>query len=253
MHLQRYVSPDLTHFVGKRFRTQAERYNLLKRILKTGVLKASPRLKPARPLTRAILKDTDLGISTNQGCVLPAVCFCDIPLCDLPLHMRKYSPFGLAFEKSFLASVGAVPVVYVPARGRPASLPYPGYGRQRVASQAVCFDEVWRIVDRLDNRLDASPVQPRKSQEAQLLAEDTRRVIEFLYFHIFSNLKFFDHRLNDADRRNFYLEREWRVGQDVHFELDDVMRVIIPDRWHRQFRRDFDGYEGEVVFSDWQH
>jgi hypothetical protein len=249
MHLQRYVSPDLTHFVGKRFRTQAERYNLLKRILKTGVLKASPRLKRADPLTRALLKDTDLGISTNQGCVLPAVCFCDIPLCDLPLHMRKYSPFGLAFEKSFLADLGAVPVMYVPEGGRPTSLPYPGYGRQRVASQAVCFDEFWRII----NRLDSSMVQFKKSQEAQRLAEDTQRVIAFLHFHILGNLKFFDHRLNDVDPDNYYLEREWRVGQDVHFELNDVMRVIIPDRWHDRFRLDFDGYDGEVVFSDWQH
>src|SRR5689334_24442201 len=41
------------------------------------------------------------------------VCFCDIPVEDLPLHMKKYSQFGLAFSKGFLIGKGATPVFYV--------------------------------------------------------------------------------------------------------------------------------------------
>ena len=249
MHDQRYISPDLTHFVGRVLRTDAERYAKFKRILRTRLLKAHPRLKGFRPAKRILLKDSGVGLSSNQACVLPVVCFCDIPLCDLPLHMTKYGGFGVAFERKFLADLGAVPVIYIPFRGRPASLPYEGYGRGRVASQAVCFDEFWKVL----NRIETSLSKVDKQGADRPLSQDIRKMTTFLQMHVAANLKFFNHELADNDPDNFYLEREWRVGQDVHFELNNVMRILIPDRWHEQFRRDFASFDGEVVFSDWEH
>lgn len=41
------------------------------------------------------------------------VCLCDIPVSDLEIHMRKYSPFGLSFLKPFLVEKGANPVFYI--------------------------------------------------------------------------------------------------------------------------------------------
>jgi hypothetical protein len=82
MQLQRYVSPDLTHFVGQHLRTGTERYRLLKRILKRGLLRASPRSGRANPLARVLLKNTGVGISSNEGCVLPVVCFQDFGAYD---------------------------------------------------------------------------------------------------------------------------------------------------------------------------
>jgi ribosomal protein L24E len=41
------------------------------------------------------------------------VCFCDIPIGDLGIHIKKYGQFGLAFKKSFLIERGANPVLYV--------------------------------------------------------------------------------------------------------------------------------------------
>jgi len=250
MLAQRYVSSDLTHFVGARLRNDREQYKLLKRILKSRCLKASPKPRKAHsPLVRILRIDTEARLSSNQACGLPAVCFCDIPLCDLPLHMEKYSPFGIALSKVFLADFGALPILYVPERGRPASLPYAGYGQGRVASQAVCFDEFWKVLNRVENsiaRLD-------RQNDLKSLAKDLRRIITFLQFHLVSNLKFFSHRLADDDPNNFYMEREWRVCQDVPFALEDVLRVIIPARYSRQFRRDFPSFDGELVFADWEH
>ncbi|MGA9627404.1 MAG: abortive infection system antitoxin AbiGi family protein [Bryobacteraceae bacterium] len=249
MLIQRYVLSDLTHFVGRRLRSQAERYKLLKRILKDGLLKASPKAKGAGPLVRVLRKDPDLRLSSNRACGLPAVCFCDIPLCDLPLHMAKYRDFGLAFSKDLLTDFGALPIVYVAERGRPASLPFEGYARGRVASQTVCFDEFWKVF----NRVDAALSQLKTQKGAEPLAKDLRRMITFLEFHLVSNLKFFDHRLADTDPRNYYMEREWRVCQNIPFTLDDVVRVIMPERFGGRFRRDFPTFTGEVVFADWEH
>ena len=41
------------------------------------------------------------------------VCFSDIPVPDLGIHMGKFSRFGLAFNKSLLIKRGANPVFYV--------------------------------------------------------------------------------------------------------------------------------------------
>src|ERR1019366_7648127 len=82
------------------------------------------------------------------------VCFCDIPLGDLDLHMRKYSRFGIAFRKEFLLKKGATPVMYVPGHGRPALLPFHPYGRGIVRSNSVAFDEFWRRYQRLRARME---------------------------------------------------------------------------------------------------
>ena len=81
------------------------------------------------------------------------------------------------------------------------------------------------------------------------LAEDLRRVTEFLDLHILSHLKFFDPRLPDDDDSNFYMEREWRVSRDVHFRLNEIQRIIVPAKFGRRFRTDFSKFAGELVFG----
>jgi Putative abortive phage resistance protein AbiGi, antitoxin len=246
MLVQRYVSTDLTHFVGAKLKAQRDQYRLLKRILKSGTLKASPG--PVTAPQYLLVRKTHLPLSSNEACLGSVVCFCDIPLCDLPLHMSKYSSFGLAFTKDFLAEFGALPVIYVPVRGRPALLPYEDYGRKRVASQAVAFNEFWRLFQRIENAAPA--FEKAKLPEA---ARDLRRMMRFLECNVVSNFKFFDHRLDDTEDEHYYMEREWRVGQNVTFALDDVTRIIIPEGHGGQFRRDFPNFDGEIVFSDWEH
>lgn len=247
--LQRYVSADLTHFVGSSVKTQRKRYLLLKRILKAGVLKAHPKSAGLNGDVHFLRKDTDLALSTNEACVGSVVCFCDIPLGDLRLHMQKYSEFGLALSKKFLADLGASPVIYVPLHGRPALLPYEGYGRRRVASQAVAFDHFWKLFNRIERAVPDLGRDPRFTETS----EDLHRMIEFLEIHIISNLKFFDHRLHELERHNFYMEREWRVSRNVEFTLNDVRRIIIPSKHARELRRDFPKFDGEIIFADMPH
>src|SRR5574341_1076715 len=110
--IQRYISKELTHFVGRKLRKDPERqYALLVRILKNGWLTSPPH---KHGLGGSILTvDLKAKLSKNAMFSPQVICFCDIPLDDLEIHMEKYGHFGLAFSKRFLVRRGANPVFYI--------------------------------------------------------------------------------------------------------------------------------------------
>lgn len=126
MTLQRYVSEELTHFVG-RGKTEEEQYSVLvDGILGSGWLRHSPGNEVPGPAEVLESGGVSLSIAPNDPDISPGelyrpqvVCFCDIPVSDLELHVRKDSPFGLSFLKPFLIGKGASPVFYV-AKNSPA-------------------------------------------------------------------------------------------------------------------------------------
>src|SRR5258706_1658520 len=187
-------------------------------------------------------KYIDRKLSSNEAYRGSIVCFCDIPLADLYLHMLKYSRFGIAFRKSFLAEHGVRPVMYVPRRGRPSLLhfhdlkpgaPLPTRG---ISSQAVAFDRFWRYLNDLDTRVEATVDKE--------FVREWREVVGFLDLSILNYLKFFDHQLHDEHAENYYMEREWRASKSVEFELHDIQRIIIPTGYSRALRRAFPDYDG---------
>src|SRR5687767_7811114 len=52
------------------------------------------------------------SISTREMYKGTVVCFADIPVSDLEIHMRKYGLVGISFLKTFLLQRGANPVFY---------------------------------------------------------------------------------------------------------------------------------------------
>jgi hypothetical protein len=137
-----YVSNYLTHFVGRSRASDQLRYELLKRIVRGGVLldpahigrrdpifqvKMSPGPVGSVPLSACPGLDYssypnvrhDLGskLSDNSLVQFEIVCFCDIPQEEMAIHCAKYSCFGLAFPRPFLIDRGASPVMYVPRPG----------------------------------------------------------------------------------------------------------------------------------------
>ena len=156
MALQRYVSPDLTHFVGRGLRVQRRQYALLKKILLEKRLRARSPQRLGRAAYALEIRP-DARLSENGAFRGSYVCFCDIPPGDLDVHMQKYSRFGVAFTKDFLVDLGAAPVMYVPGRGRPALLPFHLYARGVVSSNSVAFDEFWRRYQRLRSGWKAHP------------------------------------------------------------------------------------------------
>lgn len=112
--VQRYISKELTHFVGKGKR-QEEQYSILLDILKSGVLKTFLEQNEKYVVLECKeLVSSQMPHGPVEDMYQPqVVCFCDIPVEDLEIHMRKYGRFGLSFLKPFLIEYGANPVLYV--------------------------------------------------------------------------------------------------------------------------------------------
>jgi Putative abortive phage resistance protein AbiGi, antitoxin len=174
------------------------------------------------------------------------VCFCDIPVEDLPLHTSKYSAFGLAFLKRFLIPRGASPVFYV-AWQSASTVPDSDTGR---LTRADLFDqtepEVLSLVEAhaRSQGVGSAPDVGDSAQRHKAACLRSLVLHELLPF-----FKFFDAELPDDAADNFYMEREWRVIGRVTFDLADVERVIIPRAYAARFRNDLPEYVGQLTFS----
>jgi hypothetical protein len=292
MQSPRYVSKELTHFVGKG-KTEAEQYDILaNKILKTGWLTYPPH-NPARP--RQLSADFSQPISEDKALKYEVVCFCDIPESELAIHVSKYSKFGLAFTKRFLTGKGACPVFYV-ANESPTSAaeiwPPGGFMPKRVSAaraqgfidRALYFSvsvrqllDVFAALDAISSEEDrrffkggALPATESGLRLCQLFGLSDQHVSameqalkgniqasktisnlrSFLIDYVFSYVKCFDTERSFEDESNYYMEREWRVANNVNFSLDDVSRVYLPSNYARKFRADFPNYLGQLSLID---
>jgi len=239
--IQRYISKELTHFVGRGL-PEEEQYLLLVDIITSGWLTHPPHMLDVTPHLEVRTRGR---ISMNEMYNPTVVCFCDIPVADLRIHVSKYSRFGLSFLKQFLISKGANPVFYV-AKNSIVGNPAKGY-----STRAEEFDKVMDTYQSLFSLVtDALSRREGKGRTPQNATQTFVDVQFFLDYNIFSFLKMFDDSLPDEDPENFYMEREWRVLGNLRFEMDDVYRVILPQTFATRLRKDVPTYTGEITFVD---
>ena len=259
---QRYISKELTHFVGAKLSKsttnyKAQQYKLLVKILNSGLLTHSS------PMEVGMIISGNADISENEMYTPFMVCFCDIPIGDLSIHINKFSRFGLSFNKDFIANQGGKPVYYIPKSG---SHPY----IQENKSNSAYFDDMVKhfrnVFDILLGEISQrhysydyqlpplSPHDPDSPNNLNILLQDFPSVIielrKFFDYNLFSYIKFFDHNLDDKHRDNFYFEREWRVIGRVEFDIEDVKRILLPREYAKQFRRDCPDYYGQITFVE---
>lgn len=229
--LQRYVSDELTHFVGRGM-PEERQYALLVEVLRGGLL--APE---GERVDGDLVVDLDEPLSGNASYQPEAVCLCDIPVGDLHLHIAKYSPFGVAFTKPFLVERGASPMFYI-AGDAPAD-------EERTRAQA--FDDMAREHHAL--REAATDLLDHEDERVGDAAKRYLRYAHLLDFHVYSYTKFFAYPTEAQAERNYYMEREWRLLGALRFSREDVRRVIFPESYAQRFRKDFPDYPGQVTFS----
>ncbi len=239
---QRYVSKELTHFVGRGLETDDERYSLLIRIMRDGHL---GRNDADHPNGGGFTLSVDGGKDplTNEMYHLPMVCFCDIPPDDFELHMSKYSRFGIAFRKSFLIGKGARPVFYIPL---PEADKHSSYNHN---FQSLA--DLNNIGSQLVLTTGPNPGAPaRCTEDVRSLVSRLNFAMSRLTLDVLSYIKFFDPHTADEDRANFYMEREWRIPGTVDFTTNHVSRLVLPASFAPRLRQDVAGYIGQVTFAD---
>jgi hypothetical protein len=233
---QGYISPVLTHLAGSTLNSDDERYELLTKILKEGWITYPPHDQSTKTSKEILIQYTkNISESTNEMYVTSMVCFCDIPITDLQIHVDKYSRFGLAFDKHFIASHGGGPVYYVPKNASPA---WPD-GEDSTSNRGQVFD---RRVKDCYHLLDELICADDK------WSEQARKVNRFLNANLFAYIRGFDHRLADKDRDNYYFEREWRILGSLNFGMSDVRRIFLPKGYADKFRKDFPGLDEKLEF-----
>jgi hypothetical protein len=255
--LQRYVSKELTHFVGRNL-SEEEQYSVLVHdIIRSGWLKTFPNnSNPGEVLEVGALGYGKTPSAPVGEMYQPrVVCFCDIPEGDLEIHMRKYSRFGLSFLKPFLIEKGANPVFYIAKNAKSLDISkerelVAQYG-ERVPRGALfearlrTFHHLFQklLVDNRELFAEGDPDGPWTEEQREL-----RELQSFLEVYVFSFLKPFDDTSADEDPENYYMEREWRVWGDVRFEQKDVHRIILPPSYAERLRKDLPEYFGQVTF-----
>jgi hypothetical protein len=273
MNTQRYVSEELTHFVGsdlmkktpssgKALRGREDRlYARLLKILAEGLLatggkKTGVNADPAigkEGLTVEHVFTYNVG-STDLARMFEAavICFCDIPVGDVGIHMSKYSSFGLAFKREFLLKQGANPVMYLAedsvisegGQGQPAQTNGDLFLEEMNSALVLLSELQWA-----KQRPDGAPRFPDMADLPKQVSDDAMRAHQFLLIRMFSFVKAFRGDRSDEDPKNYYMEREWRRYGDLDFGLEDVCRVYIPRRFAKRLREDLPDYYGQVTFA----
>jgi len=239
LKMQRYVSNELTHFVGRDEPDDEAKYALLVRILGTGIL--------TNPQQDEGLHIKAKKFSENKMFNPKMVCFCDIPVDDFGIHMGKYSKFGLSFSKPFLVQKGASPVFYIAMNSVIQTWLHDENGGGEVEiTRGDYFDQMSKENERLFWITQVGEAALRTGvTDEKLLWRDLHR---FLAFQVFSFVIFFDEKKSDDDEKNFYMEREWRVLGSVKFDISDVSRIVLPGIYGERLRRDFPDYAGQITF-----
>lgn len=258
---QRYVSKELTHFVGKG-NPEEQQYLLLVKILASGWLTHVPH--EPKITSRLTINVGGGKLSENDMYSPEVVCFCDIPVGDLEIHKIKYGRFAISFLKPFLICRGANPVFYVAKNSKVWTVSRDNLFKDSVEPmpvgpgvftdgirRAVYFD---KMVSEYQNLfLFKLPKALRKKQKKPGILPPVPALDplhHFLDFYVLSFIQFFDDSTADDDPKNYYMEREWRMLGNLNFELADVRRVILPEEFTARLRADVPGYVGQVTFVD---
>ncbi len=166
--------------------------------------------------------------------------------------MAKYSPFGVAFSKAFLAHKGANPAFYVV---NDALVPGPhlvkdakgkvGLRRGGIKRGSL-LNSFHREAMSLSTRLHDLMFDPLVSADMKDVFLRTDLLRQRFYTDVLAFVKDFRSREPEESRKNYYMEREWRIYGDVEFAPKDVTGIILPKGYKEAFKRRFPEHAHKV-------
>ncbi len=247
--------------MGRSLEGEEKQFDLLLKILRSGELRV-PRNPDgsAKPPVQ-----TAMGVgwfSERKVHQVAAVCFCDIPEADLPLHIKKYSRFGLAFRKPFLLNRGATPVFYIandaiieyrPQVDWASQMMAPGeYTREFFLNSLISAFYSKRLelfLLLVKQYQESTPSEQKLDPKVTALLTDVEILMRGIDHEFLSYCVPFRASQLEDHPENFYMEREWRTLSDVRFDLDDVCRVILPNNFAKPFKAGMPDYSGQLSFG----
>jgi hypothetical protein len=252
-----YTSHELTHFVGRSCASDQARYDLMLNILREGQLRASgiPGAD-GEGASEPIVAIAGLGRLSDETAIRgQIVCFCDIPLSGIGLHMSKYGSFGIAFRKTILIAKGANPVFYVV---KDAALPKTQFlqnsiGRieaREYVTRAEIMDRIHAMASSLSAKIWDVRMRGSCDEEFRYFLSRFEDLWWLLYKEVFAFVKTFDGSESVESPASYYMEREWRVAGNVSFELREVARIILPTAYVDRFRADVPDFSGKLAPSE---
>ena len=206
--LSRYTSEVFWHFVGRR-KSDEDSYKILLSILGTG-LRVGP--KP----TSVIFRIPEPGGNTTRVKLdgYPVNCLADIPLKDLPLHIRRYNQFAIGFHKESAINFGFNPVLYV----------------NQFSPE---FYDFMRTLDDVGTYLAGA------NRQMSTRYEHLRCLLGSIAKAGFLQMMPHEHQeIEDEQIQNFYYEREWCSLRTWDFQPKDVAAVLLPDEYVSKFAAD---------------
>jgi hypothetical protein len=287
---QRYVSDELCHFVGRGKSEEEQYEILVNKILKTGWITHGPHHDPTKArtasfdLSKPISTDEAIRYQVVCFCDIPIE---DLTIHTSKYSRfglafdKKFLITRGACPVFYIANESPVPATKVFS---------PDDFLQRIkeatekgaVDRALYFDTSFRaIVDllvsletvssggadayvsglsmsdcrsRLRSLLGLSDVQLNSLQKTltgnQQFVSTIRMCQDFLFNYVFTYFKCFNAIRDLEDKENYYMEREWRIANNVQFTLRHVIRVFYPSRFDARFKADLPSYTGEVTFLD---
>jgi hypothetical protein len=242
-----YVSTELFHFVGQKTPLAHDaNWKVLSSILKSGCISYPPH-DVGWGETRY---EVDFGARLDEGeLIVPEMtCFCDIPVRSLGIHCEKYGCFGISLNRELLVKYGARPVTYFPMLpDDPGSIIY---GKAMLAD----FQSVYHA---LRNYVTFAPEfagisKERVLGETKATAEAVSAIGSVFAKDVLAFLKPFDATLAPDDRRNYYMEREWRRLGNMCFESSHVQHVLVARGYATRAKREFPMHRGKISEIDFQ-
>ncbi len=97
-----YISNKLTHWAGGQ-KSSDKQYEILTKLI----------LSPKKLKFNSCNWNFCTRRGGRIGYKIPMICFTDIPFSEVENHCKKYSTFGISFDKTYLANCHASPVGYV--------------------------------------------------------------------------------------------------------------------------------------------